>query len=134
MRTDPLNWLGERSFLKATRTALARLAERVRMTVRAQKKLRKGILPALILLSVALVGVISGIWLQSKDLPSRALSHVRQLVQTAPQTQVVTWRDVTTHLHIIQVGTAQISSVTIYGGSLAEAGGNILIASPQGQL
>jgi cytochrome c2 len=109
--------------------------ERIRVIVRSPKKLIKGFMLALGLVSVALAGVVGGVWLEHKGLPSRAISAARRhLVQAFPQTQVITWKDVNTNLHVIQVATAQISGVTIGGGSLAEVGGNIVIASPQGQL
>jgi aldose sugar dehydrogenase len=127
---------------QSKRTSLTSLAERVRVIVRSPKRLRKGIPPAVGLVGVALVGVVGGMWLQRhdscclplKDLPSRAISAARQLVQSVPQTQVVPWRDVNTNLHVIQVATAKISGITIDGGSLAEVGGNIVIASPHGQM
>jgi aldose sugar dehydrogenase len=130
-----VNWLTGRSFLKQKKKSRIRLVDRVGAIVRWRGTRMRSVLTALVLVSVALVGVASGIWLQRKGLPSRAISAVRRkLVEAIPLTQVVTWRDVNTNLHVIQVATAKVSGVTIYGGSLAQVGSNILIASPHGQL
>jgi aldose sugar dehydrogenase len=130
-----VNWPAGRSFPKAKIISSSRLAERVRVIVLRPGRWMKGLLLALGFVGVALIGVAGGILLQSKHLPHRAISVLRShLLQTLPLTQVITWRDVNTNLHVIQVGIAKISGVKIYGGSLAEVGGNILIASPQGQL
>src|SRR6201999_4220805 len=68
-------------------------------------------------------------------LPSRAVAALHErVVESTPLTQTVAWKDVNTNVHVIQVAIAKISGVTIDGGSLAEVGGNILIASPHGQL
>ncbi|HUN58778.1 MAG TPA: PQQ-dependent sugar dehydrogenase [Candidatus Binataceae bacterium] len=130
-----MDWLTDRSSLKEKSAYPIRRTDRFRAIVGWPGKRTKGILVVLALASVALLGVIVGMWLQRKDLPSRAISAVhRKLIQTIPLTQVVPWRDVNTNLHVIQVAIARISGVTIDGGSLAEVGGNILIASPHGQL
>lgn len=113
----------------------SRRADRVDVIVRRSGKWTRGVVHALALVSVALVGVAGGIWLQRKDLPSRAVAELhKKVVEGIPLTQVVTWKDVNTNLHVIQFAIAKVSGVTINGGSLAEVGGNILIASPHGQL
>jgi aldose sugar dehydrogenase len=121
-----VHWLAKRGFPKA---------KIISRPLRWLGKRMIGVLLALGFVGVASVSVVGGIWLQKKHLPSRAISALhRHLIQTFPLTQVIPWRDVNTNLHVIQVAIAKISNVTIDGGSLAEVGGNVLIASPQGHL
>jgi aldose sugar dehydrogenase len=139
-RTDQLDWLTyqlnllkKRGLLKAGDPSLAWLAERLRVIVPRPGKLTKGVFLALGFAGVASVGVVGGIWLEREGHASRALSVLqRHVLEDLPVTQVVPWQDMNTNLHAIQVATAKISGVTIDGGSLAEVGGNVLIASPQG--
>lgn len=130
-----MDWLTEWSSPKEKKASPIRRAYRVPAIVGWPGKRTKNILFVLALANVALLGVVCGMWLQRRELLSRAITAVhRKLIQTIPLTQVVTWRNVNTNLHVIQVASARVSGVTINGGSLAEVGGNILIASPHGQL
>jgi len=96
-----------------------------------------------VLLGAAFVGVASlglagGLWLERQHWPDRVVARMRPTFSSVfdkiPQTQVVPWRDISTNLHEIQVAAIKISGVTAWGGSLVEVGGNLVLASPQGQL
>lgn len=104
----------------------------------------KVLLAAVAAVSLASLGVASGIWLQHKHQASQVIGKIRLMLDnkirttlgnvTDSQTQIVQWRDLSTNLHNIQVAAIKISHVTIRGGSLAEVGGNIVMASTLGQL
>ena len=91
---------------------------------------------------VASVGLVIGVWLQHKQLPSKLIERwgidpraFRLYLEAgSSRVQDVPWQDVNTHLHAIQVATVKVSDVTVRGGSLAEVGGNLVIASPHGQI
>jgi len=86
--------------------------------------------------SVATAGILSGIVLQYSGVPQKLLLSVNYLVaqSSAAGAHIAPWRDINTNLHLIQVAAARISNVGIDGGSIAEVGGNIVIASTHGQL
>jgi cytochrome c2 len=86
---------------------------------------------------VALAGVATGIWLQYKRIPASLMPSLVSLSRSVQDRiladpQVVQWKDIRSNLHVLQVAAIKISNVTATGGSVAEVGGNILIASPQG--
>jgi cytochrome c2 len=90
---------------------------------------------------VALVGIVLGMWFQQNNALARIFfrlgidqSALRQYFDTSVSAQVARWKEVNTNLHVIEVAAFKISEATILGGSLAEVGGNLVIASPHGQL
>ena len=91
---------------------------------------------------VALVGLVLGSWLQQNNIINKAVyrlgidqSVLRQYFQTSvPKTLVLPWKEVNTNLHVIDVAAFRYSEATIRGGGLAEVNGNLVIASPHGQL
>lgn len=135
--TRRVNFLRPQSFIEATRTSLSWSLERGGLYLRSlAKEPKKAVLLAAALACVAFAGILAGIWLQHKHVPSRAVAKVKtaydKIVHRGPQAQVAEWRDINTNLHVLQVAVTKVSNVTIVGGSLAEVGGNVLIASPQG--
>jgi cytochrome c2 len=82
--------------------------------------------------------------LQHKHQASQVIGKIRIMLNsktrailgnvTVPEAQIIQWRNIRTNLHEIQIAAAKVSDVTIPGGSLAEVGGNIVIASTLGQL
>jgi hypothetical protein len=75
------------------------------------------------------------LWLEHEQLPSKVVAGIQsRLPSTVPQTQIVSWRDINTNLHVIQIAAIKVFGAKTDGGSLVEVGGNIVIASPQGQL
>ena len=98
----------------------------------------RGIFVVAGLVGSAGAGVATGIWLQHEDLPARfarkATSVYHRISYAALHARPISWRDIVTNLHVIQVATIEISDAKIFGGAIAEAAGNILIASPHGHL
>lgn len=92
----------------------------------------------LLLLAASVAGVIGGIFLQRERVPARliqiARSSINPLISNPTRNQVVAWRNIVTNVHVLQVAEIKISSVSMFGGALAEVAGNIVITSPQGQL
>lgn len=93
----------------------------------------KFILIPLLVIGVAVAGAVTGIWMDRSDFPSR-IANLLEASVPAPEEQEVEWRDLPTHYHRLQVASFRVSRVAIYGGSLAEVGDNIVLASPHGHL
>ena len=95
---------------------------------------------------VALVGLVLGSWLQKNNVIAKVIAEavyrlgidqfaLRQYFNTSDsRTLVLQWKEVNANLHVIDVAAFRYSDATIPGGSLAEVGGNLVIASPHGQL
>jgi cytochrome c2 len=91
---------------------------------------------------VALVGLALGLWVQKNNMITKATYRLgidqyvlQQYFKTGnTRTLVLQWKEVNTNLQVIDVAAFRYSEPTVAGGSLAEVGGNLVIASPHGQL
>lgn len=99
---------------------------------------RTTIIRTIVLGAVAVSGILIGVLMQRYHVPYRMLepfrSAFRPYLQTVPTSQAVTWQPLITNLHALELATFKATNIQDQGGAIAEAAGNILIASPRGQL
>ncbi len=87
-------------------------------------------------LAVAGIGISGGLWLDAKGIPtllSYKVNNIERRLHTGEnKPQLVVWQTVNTNRQTLQMATIRVSYALKNGGSLAEAGDNIILSSPEG--
>lgn len=94
-------------------------------------------LTASVFVLAVLASVAAGVFIQTKQLPKATVDGVNGMIEAAfaskEDSETFDWEKVNTSRHTLSIAKTRISDVTANGGSLAEVGDNILLATPQGQ-